>query len=91
MTGMGDNGAWGMEEMKECGALLPIAQVEGTSVIFDMPGEAIQTGGVAQILPLSRSLPGSSATAAGNEPAPAGSAHMTITGRSESGRISSRA
>lgn len=51
MTGMGDDGARGMLEMKEAGALT-IAQDEATSVIFGMPHEAIKLGAVARILPL---------------------------------------
>ena len=52
MTGMGDDGARGMLEMKEAGATLNIAQDEESSVVFGMPKEAIKTGGVDKILPL---------------------------------------
>jgi len=51
MTGMGDDGARGMLEMKEAGAR-NIAQDEATSVVFGMPNEAIKLGGVDYILPL---------------------------------------
>ncbi len=51
MTGMGDDGAEGMLEMKETGAT-NIAQDKGTSVVFGMPQEAIKAGGVDHILPL---------------------------------------
>jgi len=51
MTGMGDDGARGMEEMKQAGAYT-VAQDEATSVVFGMPKEAIARGGVAKILPL---------------------------------------
>lgn len=51
MTGMGDDGARGMLEMKEAGAV-NIAQDEATSVVFGMPNEAIKRGGVDKILPL---------------------------------------
>jgi two-component system chemotaxis response regulator CheB len=51
MTGMGDDGASGMLEMKQAGAVT-IAQDEATSVIFGMPKEAIQRGAVDTILPL---------------------------------------
>jgi two-component system chemotaxis response regulator CheB len=51
MTGMGDDGAKGMLEMKEAGAYT-IAQDEATSVVFGMPQEAIKTGGVDKVLPL---------------------------------------
>ncbi len=51
MTGMGDDGARGMKEMKEAGAYT-IAQDEATSVVFGMPAEAIKLGGVDKVLPL---------------------------------------
>lgn len=51
MTGMGDDGAAGMKEMKEAGAYT-IAQDEATCVIFGMPHEAVKHGGVACVLPL---------------------------------------
>jgi two-component system chemotaxis response regulator CheB len=53
MTGMGDDGARGMSEMKEAGALT-IAQDEATSVVFGMPAEAIKLGCIDSILPLGR-------------------------------------
>ena len=51
MTGMGDDGARGMLEMKQAGAAT-IAQDEATSVVFGMPNEAIKLGAVDEILPL---------------------------------------
>ncbi len=51
MTGMGDDGARGMSEMKKAGALT-IAQDEATCVIFGMPQEAIKLGAVDKVLPL---------------------------------------
>ncbi|GAB7027653.1 protein-glutamate methylesterase/protein-glutamine glutaminase [Geotalea toluenoxydans] len=51
MTGMGDDGAKGMLEMKEAGAKT-IAQDEATSVVFGMPNEAIKLGGVDLVRPL---------------------------------------
>jgi two-component system chemotaxis response regulator CheB len=51
LTGMGDDGARGMLEMKQAGALT-IAQDEATCVVFGMPKEAIKLGGVDKILPL---------------------------------------
>jgi two-component system, chemotaxis family, protein-glutamate methylesterase/glutaminase len=51
MTGMGDDGARGMLELKEAGAKT-IAQDEASSVVFGMPCEAIKLGGVDQVLSL---------------------------------------
>jgi two-component system chemotaxis response regulator CheB len=51
LTGMGDDGARGMLEMKQAGALT-IAQDEATCVVFGMPKEAIKLGGVDRVLPL---------------------------------------
>jgi two-component system chemotaxis response regulator CheB len=56
MTGMGDDGARGMLEMKQAGAI-NIAQDEATSVVFGMPGEAIKLGGVDRVMPLPRIAP----------------------------------
>ncbi|MBI1196892.1 MAG: chemotaxis-specific protein-glutamate methyltransferase CheB [Phenylobacterium sp.] len=51
MTGMGDDGARGLEEMKQAGART-VAQDEATSVVFGMPKEAIARGCVDRIVPL---------------------------------------
>ena len=51
MTGMGDDGAKGMLEMKEAGAYT-IAQDEESCIVFGMPKEAIKLGAVDKILPL---------------------------------------
>ena len=53
MTGMGDDGACGLEEMKTAGAFT-IAQDEATSVVFGMPKEAIARNCVDRILSLQR-------------------------------------
>ena len=53
MTGMGDDGAKGLLEMKEQGAYT-IAQDEATSVVFGMPHEAIKLDAVDKILPLDK-------------------------------------
>jgi len=53
MTGMGDDGAKGMLEMKEAGALT-VAQDEASCVVFGMPAEAIKLGCVDCVLPLGR-------------------------------------
>ena len=51
LTGMGDDGARGMLEMKQAGAAT-IAQDEATCVVFGMPKEAIKNGAVDRVLPL---------------------------------------
>jgi two-component system chemotaxis response regulator CheB len=53
LTGMGDDGADGLGEMKAAGART-IAQDEATSVVFGMPREAILRGAVDEVLPLPR-------------------------------------
>ena len=51
MTGMGDDGARGLLEMKQAGAYT-IAQDEASCVVFGMPNEAIKLGAAAKIHPL---------------------------------------
>jgi two-component system, chemotaxis family, protein-glutamate methylesterase/glutaminase len=51
LTGMGDDGARGMLEMKQAGAR-NIAQDEKSCVVFGMPKEAIKLGGAEKVLPL---------------------------------------
>lgn len=51
LTGMGDDGARGMLEMKEAGAY-NIAQDEATSVVYGMPKEALKLGGVDKVMAL---------------------------------------
>jgi two-component system chemotaxis response regulator CheB len=53
LTGMGDDGARGMREMKDAGAF-NIAQDEATSVVYGMPHEAVKRGAVDRSLPLER-------------------------------------
>jgi two-component system chemotaxis response regulator CheB len=53
MTGMGDDGAKGMLEMKEAGAF-NIAQDEESCVVFGMPRKAIELGAVDKVLALGR-------------------------------------
>jgi two-component system chemotaxis response regulator CheB len=57
MTGMGADGAEGILEMKRAGATT-IAQDEASCVVFGMPKEAIDLGGIDVVLPLSRIPPG---------------------------------
>jgi hypothetical protein len=47
MTGMGDDGARGMLEMKEAGAMT-IAQDEDSCVVFGMPKKAIELAGCSR-------------------------------------------
>jgi two-component system chemotaxis response regulator CheB len=51
MTGMGDDGARGLLEMRQAGAAT-IAQDEASCVVFGMPKEAIALGGAERVLPL---------------------------------------
>ncbi|MFD1035073.1 chemotaxis response regulator protein-glutamate methylesterase [Sphingomonas hankookensis] len=51
MTGMGDDGARGLLEMRQAGART-FAQDEATSVVFGMPKEAIARGAADKIVPL---------------------------------------
>lgn len=51
LTGMGNDGAAGLLEMKEAGAAT-VAQDEATCVVFGMPKEAIARGAVDAVLPL---------------------------------------
>lgn len=56
MTGMGDDGARGLLELKESGALT-MAQDEKSCVVFGMPREAIKLGAAEKILPLESIAP----------------------------------
>jgi two-component system, chemotaxis family, protein-glutamate methylesterase/glutaminase len=56
MTGMGDDGAAGLLEMRQANAHT-IAQDEASCVVFGMPKEAIKRGAAEKIVPLS-GIPG---------------------------------
>lgn len=51
MTGMGDDGARGLRDMRAAGAYTA-AQDEATSVVFGMPAEAIKLQAVDDVVPL---------------------------------------
>ena len=52
MTGMGNDGAEGLREMKQAGAYT-LAQDEASCVVFGMPKEAIERGAVDRVVNLS--------------------------------------
>lgn len=56
LTGMGADGALGLKEMSEMGAVT-MAQDEATSVVWGMPGEAVKQGAVKQVLSLQNIAP----------------------------------
>ncbi len=53
LTGMGDDGARGIKRMREQGGRT-IAESDETAIIFGMPAEAIRTGAVQEVLPLTK-------------------------------------
>ncbi|MCB1774112.1 MAG: chemotaxis response regulator protein-glutamate methylesterase [Gammaproteobacteria bacterium] len=53
LTGMGDDGAAGMGELKQAGAPI-LVQDEKTSVVWGMPGEVAKRGFADEILPLGK-------------------------------------
>jgi len=56
MTGMGDDGARGMKEMYDAGAMT-LSQDEATCVVYGMPQEAVKLGGVHRTVPLQQIAP----------------------------------
>lgn len=50
LTGMGDDGADAMVDIRRAGGLT-IAEAEETAVVWGMPGEAVRRGGAALVLP----------------------------------------
>src|SRR5215831_19643956 len=55
LTGMGDDGARGLKEMKNAGAMT-VAQDEASSVVWGMPGSAVRLGAADHIAAL-RTIP----------------------------------
>jgi two-component system chemotaxis response regulator CheB len=53
LTGMGEDGAAGLKQMREQGAMT-FAQDEASSVVWGMPGAAVGIGAVSRVLPLER-------------------------------------
>lgn len=53
MTGMGDDGARGLRDMRQAGAYTA-AQDEASSVVYGMPAEAVKHGGVDDVVPLNQ-------------------------------------
>jgi len=51
MTGMGDDGARGLKEMRDAGART-FGQDEATCVVYGMPKEAVKMGAVETVVPL---------------------------------------
>jgi two-component system chemotaxis response regulator CheB len=51
MTGMGDDGARGLKEMRDTGAHT-IGENEASCVVYGMPKEAMKLGAVCEELPL---------------------------------------
>jgi two-component system chemotaxis response regulator CheB len=66
LTGMGRDGAKGMQEMRNAGART-IAQDEASCVVFGMPKEAIRQGGVEHVVPL-RDIPNAILKVLASEP-----------------------
>ncbi len=53
LTGMGKDGALGLKEIQQAGGAT-FAQDEATSVVWGMPGEAVEIGAADDVLPLGR-------------------------------------
>ena len=53
LTGMGADGARGLKEMQDSGAIT-IAQDEYSSIVWGMPGEAVKLQAADYVLPLDK-------------------------------------
>jgi two-component system, chemotaxis family, protein-glutamate methylesterase/glutaminase len=51
LTGMGDDGADGLVELRRAGGFT-LAEHESTAVVYGMPKAAVDRGGVSECLPL---------------------------------------
>lgn len=51
LTGMGEDGAAGLAELRSAGGFT-IAEAESTAVVYGMPGAAVRLGAVCESLPL---------------------------------------
>jgi two-component system chemotaxis response regulator CheB len=80
LTGMGDDGASGIRAARAAGAAT-IAEAEETCVVFGMPREAIRTGAVQQVLPLSKIGAAITAEVAPGEAPAARAAHCPPSGK----------
>jgi two-component system chemotaxis response regulator CheB len=56
LTGMGDDGAEGLKEMRDRGGYT-IAEDESTAVVYGMPAAAVRLGAVCESLPLEEIAP----------------------------------
>jgi len=56
LTGMGSDGAAGMQQMRQSGSTT-LAQDEASCVVFGMPKEAIALGAVQHVIPLDKMAP----------------------------------
>lgn len=53
LTGMGEDGARGLKEMRDKGGVT-LAQDEASCIVYGMPKKAVEMGGVSRVLPLSQ-------------------------------------
>jgi two-component system chemotaxis response regulator CheB len=53
LTGMGSDGAKGLKKLRDIG-VYTVAQNEETSVVFGMPGVAVELGGAVDVVPLNK-------------------------------------